>query len=275
MNGGIFGIFDIFEPDEVKQDGEQQSTVSTSESSSVVCSDLRSSVECSQNRNTLQNLRTKEHRTENPILRSPSFREKEDSLIEETVNGFDWDCNHERKTPAFVRLAYTLIAFPSLREMDCSAVAALVAGMTAAGDDLLETFEMKFERLQEKLPTFYNPEFVALVRAAVDSGELAVCDPSRKTATSTFTRSVNALYQWQELQGWDQDIGVPCRGLASVLSHEQPDHANLMLTRMVKLGFLRLVTKGSRGGKPSTYRFIGRVVDGVIVPRDPAAPYPI
>jgi hypothetical protein len=109
------------------------------------------------------------------VVRSLLFWERESSLIDQTIHLFDWNKGEKRKMPPFVKLAYTLIAFPSLRELDCVAVGDRV-DLTAPWDDeaTREDFEVKFERLQEKLPTLYTPEFIELVRAAVETRQSLV-----------------------------------------------------------------------------------------------------
>jgi hypothetical protein len=69
------------------------------------------------------------------------------------------------------------------------------------------------------------------------------------------------------------------RTLAAALEASPDDkvnraYANAVLHKAVRLGFIVLRHQGGKG-QASTYRFIGRVVNGVIVPGDPAAPYPI
>ena len=73
-------------------------------------------------------------------------------------------------------------------------------------------------------------------------------------------------------------MGIPARALASILGHKDQEYANLALGKMVDQGFLRLVARGGPAAvkrakllgervnprMPSIYRFIGRVVNGVI-----------
>ena len=67
--------------------------------------------------------------------------------------------------------------------------------------------------------------------------------------------------------------------MASTLEASSDDtinraHANSVLHKAIKLGFIVLKHRSGKGSA-STYRFIGRVKDGVIVPGDPKAPYPL
>ena len=278
MSGGIFD--DIF-----GTDGEQQSPESSSPPSNN-CTGILTDNNCSGTDAVLQvsSLQVDTHAQDGEIVRSPAFLKRETSLINLTIQNFDWGNTDKYGIPLGRRLAWVMIHFPSLRTYDGSAVADLINAITeeyaAAGEEVQDQFEVEFDAMRSKVPTFSTPQFAELVKAAVDSHPLLPVLTSGGQSRPTFTRAVNAVYRWQELQGWGKNVAIPAGVLKTVLGHEDDDYANVILRRMVQVHFLELIAAGGPKAvkrqkllgervnprMPSTYQFIGRVVDGVIVP---------
>jgi hypothetical protein len=277
MSEGLFGVFD--ESEESKRE-PLCSTVGTNSLCSTVGTNSTKVLKYfyTEDNQTSGWAGTSSSPIQNPVVRSLSFLERENSLIDGTILGFDWKDRFlgERKTPDLVRIAYTLILYPSLRELEGSAVAGRITDIAdvAWGEYEMGEFALKFEALQESLPTFCSLEISDLVRAAIETALLPVHTDTRHASANTFVRAINALYHWQTIQGWDRDIAVPCRALARALGHENHDYAHLLLKKAADDHFMRLVSKGGRGigKKPSLYRFTGRLENGTIEPEGAAQP---
>jgi len=172
---------------------------------------------------------------------------------------------------------------PSIRKTDAATVADWIGAVIELDEVNREIFESEVHRLQEahrtkkELPRFMGCEIAEYVKIRVAEEPLNVQVDRQHEKRFAFV--INCLYRWQEITGTNEDMVVSNRILASALEASPDDkvnraYANAVLHKAVRLGFIVVRHKGGQRSA-STYRFIGRVVDGVIVPGDPARPFPM
>jgi hypothetical protein len=195
-----------------------------------------------------------------------------------------YDDDEKKSTvPKPVRLAYAVMILPSIRKTDAGTVSEWVETVIQLDEIHRAIFESELQRLQEvhrtkkELPRFMGCEVAEYVKIQVAENPLNVQVARRHE--KRFAYAINCLFRWQEITGEKEDMVISNRVLASTLEASSDDkinraYANAVLHKAISLGFIVLKHKGGMGSA-STYRFIGRVVDGVIVPGDPTAPYPI
>jgi hypothetical protein len=209
-----------------------------------------------------------------PFLRgqSPKFDLAEDALIEEAVEAKAGIIHDEQlDPPGYVIAAHTLLAFPSLRnDKDGSALARALSPVldrnTDDGEELFTLLESVFNRLRRQIPMRkqFSHEFVDLVRVKILSDPPLPVRFEDRLGRRRLPLAVNALYRWAQIQG-DAEIAVPRRAFAAVLDVRDDVYARALLEIATKARFVELVTQGALK-KPNIYRWIGRVIDGEILP---------